>query len=144
MSEYEAYGCIVWPVENLEEESHVTILFLGEKDKLDTTPEKLVEFLSIPRFKAPGFVKATRLEVFGSENKTIVLTIDEKHPSLVQGRYTIKEGLSRVLGISDASSFPDYRPHISLGNPANISSVREVYYLKKPELWWGGKHYQIG
>jgi 2'-5' RNA ligase len=90
---------------------------------------------------APGEVQVTGVEQFGSgeDDAVWVATLDDSELGELQS--SIKAAADR-FGFKDASSFPDYRPHVTLGKktgeepPEAPTSVT----LGPLEAWWGNDH----
>lgn len=140
-TEYDTTATLVWPAiyDAVElPDPHVTILYMGEFADLNTAPEELQKVLR--QFAiAPGEVPISNLSIFGDENKVVVaeLALPEDFRTL---REMIKEETIRAGG-RDASSYPDYKPHVTLRKAVEgetlPGAVEGTVTLLAPQLWWG-------
>ena len=146
MNEYTSSAGLMWPAtfpgsENVDD-PHCTVLFLG-----DVAAQPLANPLALllvvnDYLTAPDDIAVTGLEVFGGgeHSKVWVATLDPA--SLAPLQAGIKAEAVR-WGFKDASSFPDYKPHVTLGRyygedtrPKAPKSVT----LGELEAWWGNEH----
>lgn len=146
MADYSKFASIMWPVpvtRRTPEGSHVTAIFLGEIDKLNVQPSDITKALSSYGHLDQGFVLSNKIEIFGDVEKFLVLTLKTHNSALISQRNRMLDRLTATLGLRDASSFPDYRPHMTLGKTADPDGVPSVMYLEAPQLWWGGVRYNL-
>lgn len=134
--DYKKTACIVWPVLGTDiPEAHVTIVFLGELVGKSRTFLSTVCGLSEIRHITPGEIYSTGTAIFGPPEAPVhVVELEEDGLDTVH--YAILDGLNKY-GVRNASSFPDFRPHVTYGAylPEDIP---DFFTLGYPELWWGG------
>lgn len=142
-------AAIMWPVvyptasnpEHRPKEPHITIVFLGEIEKLDYTKEDVVDAIKETLWDLYVWVKVIGLEWFGPEKNVPVLRVD--HPYL----YVFNEAMKMVLemkGIEFDNTYPEYKPHVTITDEAALDGVWPEMLLAGPvELWWGGEHITI-
>lgn len=121
-----------WPTD--DPQAHCTLFYLGEQQDANFTAQDLFDALDEADLEAPGDVPTAGLELFGEEQDTPVALLD----SLLL-RFQ-KKSLGRVLkekGIEDASSFPQYRPHVTLMNAD--AEIPPTINLGAPQVWWGNE-----
>ena len=137
MNQYSTTGCIVWPVMNTNvPAAHVTIVYLGEVSPVNNGLEKAVRALTEVDLDAPGAVEITGYEVFGRDELVDVATLDPT--PLLPAFESIEAALIRN-GLHNASSFPEYRPHFTLGLHAPDEPLRltqSKILLLSPVIWW--------
>ena len=125
--------------------AHCTLMYLGEISETGLTPEQIIEPLRSVNFESTGIVDVDKLELFGEENNVLVMTL--KSSALDSNFQQVSEVLSAV-GIPNASSFPDYRPHITLNEnykgPTIGFTLPTTIGLGDPELWFGDGRLPIG
>lgn len=142
MSENDESAALMWPAifpgSDKIDIPHVTVLYLGYKNQVPVSASAAL-LVNIDHLEAPGTIATTGLEAFGSDDdKVWVATLDDS--VLGPLREQIKARSARY-GIMDASSYPDYRPHVTLApygkdKPALPRSVT----LGPLEMWWGDEH----
>lgn len=139
MTEYAETAVLVWPVVLPEVNvAHTTVLYLGEVADIDAPKERILEVLaSLPlNISSETEILVTGTEIFGDETKVTVATLDDSVLSMEQ-RF-IKAALEVWAGVKDAGSYPNYRPHVTLGKVGeNVIPTPESVTLKPLELWWG-------
>lgn len=143
MTENAQNACLMWPAmfpgsEEIDD-PHTTVLFLGELDTVPV-PGAAALLVNVDNLAAPGTVQVTGLEVFGPKDDQVwVATLDDTVLGPLRKR--IKEQ-SEKYGIMDASSFPDYRPHVTLAPYSKTApKVPDVVTLGPLEMWWGDEHF---
>lgn len=132
------------PVNGLgPETSHVTLAFLGEQQISDEAALAIADYAAS---LSPDLqVAVTGVDTFGPEEETQkaqVLTLADDVPT------QIRDGLLAVLGehgLQDASDWPDYRPHLTLGydDPTNfeVPQTPESITFDRLGIWTPeGKH----
>lgn len=142
MTEISQSACLMWPAtfpgsEKIKD-PHTTVLYLGELDNVPTSGSAAL-LVNSDYLKAPGEVRVTGLEVFGPDDDQVwVATLDDSVLGPLQAK--IKEQSARY-GIMDASSFPDYRPHVTLGPKSSAKPTPpKTVHLGPLEMWWGEEH----
>lgn len=140
-------ACVVWPVFHDPEYSddrikspHVTVVFLGDTENLPPA-EEIVEVLKGKTAVPRPSLWVEEHKVYGQEQKFDVVTI-EKREDFLEMRQRMVDALAEA-GISDASSWPDYSPHMTLGPEGCGHYSLNTVYLESPVLWYNGKTYQI-
>lgn len=145
MSDYPDSATIMWPAEiDSVDVPHTTIMYLGEIQDLDVSPEEIINVLKNLNLDAPGDVPVQGVEIFGEENKVFVAILETEKLSLM--REYIKAAVQVHLPLQDASSYPDYRPHVTVGSVDNYTGPKEIpasIPLGDIELWWGDDHFTI-
>lgn len=145
MSEYSSSAGLMWPATFPGSEkidgAHVTVVYLGEVSDIRATPNLLLLALD-GLHETVGDVSVVGTEVFGGgeHDKVWVALLDDK--GIGPWREDIKSQLE-ACGIKDASSFPDYKPHVTLGpytEGSKAPKVPETVHLGRLEVWWGDKH----
>jgi len=143
MSEYDDYAAIVmpsiWPYD--KDDSHCTMLALGEIPELQYGPLDVVGVVSA-RMLLPDRVvdvKTDGIQFFGEDADVAVMTL-EKHPILMDLNEEFKATFDWA-GLEYGKTFPDYKPHITLGE--DKSGRMPMVDLYRPELWWGDAHYKL-
>lgn len=121
---------------------HVTVLYLGDRENLHVKP--MYVFLALQDLiNSPGEIAVTGTEIFGEdEDRVWVATLDDSEIGRL--RMQIKELLLEDLGIKDASSYPVYRPHVTLAPYVEGSeppAVPETFMLGDLEVWMGDEHF---
>jgi 2'-5' RNA ligase len=137
MNDYSTTGCIVWPVRELNvPDAHVTVVYLGEISYTDNGLERAVRALKQVESKTPGTVAITGYEVFGQDSLVDVATLDDTY---LLPMFEEIEGALLRNGLRNGSSFPGYRPHVTLG-PANSDAplrlTSDSVFLESPVIWW--------
>lgn len=145
MSEHSQSASLMWPAtfpgsENVDQ-PHVTVLYGGDKSEIELKPLAALLYLK-DLITAPGEVPVTGVEAFGDEDdKVWVAVLDPV--SLVAVRETIKAKLEG-FGLKDASDFPEYRPHVTLGpHSEEQPEAPESVTLGPLEAWWGDDHISV-
>lgn len=141
--DYSDSAGLMWPASfdgsEAVDDPHCTIMFLGNASELRMKPAYI--FMHIFDYlDAPGEIAVVGTEVFGNEEKVWVATLDPAALETLQKG--IQEALSAV-GVENKSSFPDYRPHVTLG-PATSDVAPEapsVVVLGEPQVWLGDERY---
>lgn len=139
MTEYGETAVLVWPVILPEVNvAHTTVLYLGELTDIDVPKERIIEVLaSLPlNITSETEILVTGTETFGDETKVKVAVLDDSVLFLEQK--FIKAALEVWAGVKDAGSYPNYRPHVTLGKVGeNVIPTPASVTLKPLELWWG-------
>lgn len=137
--------CLMWPASfpgsDAIEDAHCTVLYMGDDVDLELDPTLVLSAL-YPYLDAPGVVEVTGVEIFGEDEKVWVATLATNR--LDPLRSDIKEVVHSQLNVSDASSFPTYRPHVTLGpvtDEDNPPAAPTEVTLGSLELWLGYEHY---
>lgn len=138
MLEYTETACIVWPViPKVNESAHCTVIFLGEVVGISGAYYRTLRALKESKLSTPGEVPVKGLEVFGIDKQVWVVTLD---PDPLEGDYNRLLGALRRNGLDSASSFPDYRPHVTLFpyvDDVGGFEYPDSFTLLSPQLWWG-------
>lgn len=120
-------------------EAHCTLMYLGDINDSDLTPESILESLKDIEFNPTGIVDVDKLELFGPENNVLVMTLNS---SDLQENF---DKVSKVL--ENASSYSEYRPHITLNEnytgPTLGYTLPTTVGLGYPELWYGDERFNI-
>lgn len=137
-SEFSKTAVVVWPVASeTVEDAHVTVVFLGEVVEVAGAYGRALQALKEADLSTPGEIPVTGYEVFGEEKKVWVALLDPEALSAEQARL---EGSLRRNGLDNASSFSDYRPHVTIAPYESDDQEFErlaSYTLLSPQLWWG-------
>lgn len=145
MSDYPDSATIMWPASiDSVDVPHTTIMYLGEIQDLDVTPEEIINVLKSLNLSSPGEIPVQGVEVFGEANKVFVAVLEPENLTLQ--RDYIKAAVQVNLPLKDASSYPDFRPHVTVGSVDNYNGPKEIpasIPLGEVELWWGDNHYTI-
>ena len=143
-NDYDHSSTLMWPVPEIDTGAHVTVLYCGEDLKLKLPPWTYLKMLR-GLAEAPGAVAVTGTEVFGEgDNRVWVATLDDTE--LGPLRADIKRFCYDILGFQDASSYPDYRPHVTLGpwtEGSEAPEVPESFDLGALEFWIGNDHHTL-
>lgn len=134
--DHDTTAVIVWPVlYPLAKDAHCTIMYLGETKDIAVAPSDIIA--AVPSI-IPPLVEVTGFEVFGEDEKVWVATLNETY--LTPLRDKIVERLERI-GLENKSSFPIYRPHVTLAPYTGDDQEFAVTYfeLGRPVLWWEDK-----
>lgn len=149
--DFSTVASISWPVEWDAVElpdPHVTVLYMGEIERLKTDPDTLEAALK-QYGVAPGEVPIAHFSVFGPDDgKVLVAELD-----LPEDFLTLREIIKAEVveaGGRDASSYPDYKPHVTIRKlpngteelPDDLPEVETVTVLS-PMLWWGNDYRQL-
>lgn len=121
-----------WPTD--DPKAHCTLFYLGEIQDANFTQDDLFDALDEAQLEAPGDVPTKGLELFGEEKDTPVALLDSLLLRLQ------KRVLGLALGnrdIKDASSFPEYKPHVTLMSPD--VEIPDTINLGAPQVWWGNE-----
>lgn len=135
----------MWPAtfpgsENVDD-PHCTVVYLG---KVKVQPHSALALLLVSNdyLEAPADVAVTGVEIFGGgeDDKVWVATLDDS--KLGPLRAKIKAAIERY-SFKDGSSFPDYKPHVTIskyeGDDSRPEAPKSVS-LGQLEAWWGGEH----
>lgn len=127
-----------WPTD--DPEAHCTLFYLGEMPDISFTQHDLIDALEEANLEAPGEVPTAGLELFGPEKDIPVVRLDSL---LLRTQKAALGYILRGYGVKDASSFPDYQPHVTLVNPQK--EIPTTINLAAPQIWWGNERLeQIG
>lgn len=121
-----------WPAD--DPEAHCTLYYLGEAPDIEFTPDDLLDALDEAQLVAPGEVPTAGLELFGPEKDIPVALLDSL---LLKLQKKMLSGPLTARGIKDGSSFPQYKPHVTMKNPD--TEIPPTVTLGAPEVWWGGE-----
>jgi 2'-5' RNA ligase len=121
-----------WPTD--DPEAHCTLVYLGEIPDANFTQEDLYEALAEVDLEAPGPAHTKEIEFFGEDNDIPVVPLDSMRAKLQKKQLLLA---LNQRGIKDASSFPQYKPHVTLQNPD--VEVPDTITLEAPQIWWGGE-----
>lgn len=125
--------------------AHCTLMYLGEIQETGIRMEQITKALEGIEFEPTGIVDVDGLELFGQDKNVLVMTL--KSSDLEENFRKVSEALSEV-GIENASSFPDYNPHITLNEsykgPTIGFTLPTTVGLGSPELWYGDGRFPLG
>jgi len=114
------------PVRELgPEESHLTLVYLGEQEVGEEVEDAIAEYAQA--LSETIEMPVVGVDILGEDNDAEVLMLAPDTPSQV------RDGLLEVLrehGLDDASEWPEYTPHVTLGY---IPEGEEGEVLKPPE-----------
>lgn len=142
MTENSQSACLMWPAtfpgSEKVQQPHTTVLYLGELSNVPLSGTAAL-LVNTDYLQAPGEVKVTGLEVFGPEDDQVwVARLDDTVIGPL--REKIKKQSARY-GIMDASSYPDYKPHVTLGSKSGPKpAAPKTVHLGPLEMWWGDEH----
>lgn len=118
--------------------AHCTLIYLGYVDEVDFSKEDVLDSVRGMSFGDTGIVDVDGLELFGPESDILVMRLNSS--VLMDNFETVRDELAEN-GIENASSFPDYNPHITLAEnyhgPTIGYTLPTTVGLAKPQLWWG-------
>ena len=142
--DYSDSAGLMWPAtfdgSEAVEDPHCTIMFLGDASALRVSPAYILSAMR-DFLDAPGEVPVTGPEVFGNEEKVWVATLDT---SVLNGLQAgIQEALA-AIGVENQSSFPDYRPHVTIMDAKDetlVPPMPDVVVLGEPQVWLGKERY---
>lgn len=149
MSEFSTSACLMWPVTTPTgtegvggADPHVTVLYLGDSENLHVKP--MYVFLALQDLvNSPGEITVAGTEIFGDDDDQVwVAVLDDSELGRIQSQ--IKGILLEDLGIKDESSYPIYRPHVTLAPYVEGSEppiVPESFALGDLEVWIGDEHF---
>lgn len=147
MSEYSTYGSIMypaaWPTD--VDDPHCTLISFGDNiEALDFGPIDIIGALTdIVWFDGRGTLEANTkgsLSMFGPEqNVPVVELID---PILHAHSDDVRADL-RASSITWDQTYPDYRPHVSVGPSSVSETVPSTITLARPQLWWGDERFNL-
>lgn len=141
MAEYDGNVALVYPAALDFKEAHVTIIFLGtiSEHLAGRSASEIVNALqTVPELDQYLGVRTTE-QVFFGENEDIPVMLVE-NPFLHHNRSVVEELLFDI-GVENASSFTEYKPHITL--PDEDYKLPNVVVLGPPVLWWGDDWFNI-
>lgn len=125
-------------------EAHSTVIYLGDVDNIKASKEEVLKALSSVSYNPTGIVDVSGLELFGPESNILVMTLDSS--DLTENFGKVSEALGSI-GVENASSFPDYKPHVTLNEdyhgPTIGFSLPTTIGLGEPELWWGSEKISV-
>lgn len=125
--------------------AHCTLIYLGEISETGIRIEHVTNALKGIEFNHTGIVDVQGLELFGEDSNILVMTLNSS--DLTENFEKVSKALSDV-GIENASSFPDYKPHITLNEnykgPTIGFTLPTTVGLGSPELWYGGSRFPLG
>ena len=125
-------------------EAHCTLMFLGESGTIGVTLDELRNYLSGLSFEDTGIVDVDGLALFGVDSDVLVMKL--KSSALIDNFEMVRDRLAKV-GVENASSFPDYSPHITLTEnyhgPTIGYTLPTTVGLGKPQLWWGEEVFDL-
>lgn len=141
MSDYPNSVTLMWPV-NGSNELHVTVEYLGEKENVKVRPVWIITAIE-DYISAPGEVLTLGTEIFGEgEDRVWVALVDDSDLAPLQA--SVVQTLQEEFGIENASSYPQYRPHVTVAKYVEGSEppeIPDVYTLGEMELWSGDSHF---
>lgn len=120
------------PVE-LPGDLHTTVMYLGEIDQLNYMDYDVLEALTEVDLNMFIWTEVIGKELFGPDQDIPVLRVDN---SQLQRNFDKVEAALSAVGIKNGSSFPDYKPHITV--PIEVWNAPPKHALLMPaQLWWG-------
>lgn len=135
---------------DLHDEAHCTIEFLGETDEISATPQEIVDALKEFQFEGNLEVQVVGTRIFGikTEEPVIVALLDahDLTPLFEQ----VSSTLSKKLGVENKSSYADetYKPHVTIKpfesyDDLETLNLPETLTLGPLELWWNEERMKI-
>ena len=124
---------------------HCTLIYLGPLSDVDFTQEDVLLSLSGLDFGDIGIVDVDGLDLFGQDKDILVMRLKS---SVLVDNFEAVRGRLAEKGIENASSFPDYSPHITLTEhyhgPTIGYTLPTTVGLGRPQLWWGEEVFDLG
>lgn len=128
---------------------HCTVVYMGELGRLAKVDvDALTEALRAVSV-APGEVPISHFSVFGPDDGKVLVAELE----MTEDFLTLREMIKQIVveqGGRDASSYPDYKPHVTVKKlPNGTEEVPEdlpeqsSVVLQAPMLWWGNDYRQL-
>lgn len=119
-------------------DTHVTSLYIGSVEDVPFTADQLVEALQPYLPLAVGAVFPRELELFGEEKDYLVVSVDDYQLDIV---HSLVLNVVKQLGGKDASSYPDYKAHVTLQEnftgELDKQEIPTKITLGPLQLWWG-------
>lgn len=137
---------VMWPVYFLEDyehgnfdSAHVTCMYLGEMQDINFTKEELL--VTLTNRYSDMFIWATVADrvMFGENSDVTVLTLANSHIHAIHDEV---ESLLNAIGIQSASSFTDYKPHVTVDQETWDNPPNGVL-LGPLMVWWGNERIAI-
>lgn len=117
---------------------HITCMYLGEIPDVNFTREELIDTISgLGQMYFYGEI--TGVERFGPRQDIPVLRVDHQQLYTVQAE--VEKHLAAV-GINSASSFPEYKPHVTV-NEEIFARPPEVVRVHPLMVWWGNERVRL-
>lgn len=145
---FDTTATLVWPVSTRDpealdqrvEDPHVTIVFLGQTENLPSA-EEIVKILTGKVRSIPLPLEIEDLAVFGDVKKYDVALLKKK-AILLDLRERMVATLAEA-GVKDASTWPDYSPHVTLGPEGSDRWIAGTVHLERPVLWYNNVTHEI-
>ena len=151
MSDYTSSAGLMWPAtfpgsENVDD-PHCTVVYLGDVKAPPLDNPLALLLVTNDYLAAPGEVAVTGIEKFptggsGGDAGGAVWVARLDDSTLGPLRAEIKAAAEH-WAFKDASSFPDFKPHVTLGKYNGEDSRPEApksVNLGELEAWWGAEH----
>ncbi len=129
---------------------HCTVVYMGEINRLTKVDvDALTEALK-PYSVPPGRISIDHFSVFGPDDGKVLVA----ELAMPEDFLTLREMIKQVVieqGGRDASSYPDYKPHVTIKKlpnettelPENLPEGGFITLLP-PQLWWGEDYRSLG
>lgn len=135
---------------DLHDEAHCTIEFLGESEEIQASPEGISNALKEFQFEEPLEVRVIGTRIFGIKTgEPVIVALLDSH-DLTPIFETVSKALSEKLGVENKSSYADekYKPHVTIKpfeSYADLESLDlpETLTLGPLELWWNEERIKI-
>lgn len=118
--------------------AHCTLIYLGYTGEVDFSKEDVLNSIRGLDFGDLGIVDVDGLALFGPESDILVMKL--KSSVLLDNLQVVSDRLLEK-GIKNASSYPEYNPHITLTKnyhgPTIGYTLPTTVGLGAPYLWWG-------
>lgn len=136
---------VMWPVDFSPNypfkpvpKMHITNMYLGEMQDVNFDKEELIDRLyGIGQTYFWADVVGT--ERFGPEQDIPVLRVD--HTEIYKVHDEVEYALAAV-GIQSASSFPDYKPHVTVDDEIWAKPPTRVW-VRALMIWWGNERIKL-
>lgn len=121
-------------------DTHVTCVYLGDVADITFTKDELLKALRPYIPLDVGQVFPRSLELFGENKDYLVTTLEDFQLDIIN---SLVLNIVKGIGGSDASSFKDYKPHVTLqdeftGSVDNFELPSKIV-LQPLQLWWGNE-----
>jgi 2'-5' RNA ligase len=135
-----------------DEEKHATLLFLGEMGTLpDNAKSELVNTLQMVSSMVEPFREGVRevARLGDEEPPALVSMLHGRHLSNIRDTLQVNPAVREFMG--NASQFPSYTPHVTLGYPdyKGEAEIRKIagrlgsIRFDRLALWWGDERLEF-
>lgn len=144
-------GAVMWPVvypqmadpKYQPKDPHITVVIFTDinNPELGYTRQDVMDAVAHTMYEVFVWPKVEGVEWFGENQDIPVLRVH--HSFLNAYRESLLVELE-ARGIPVDTTFPDYKPHVTITDEAALDGVYPQHLLAGPvEVWWGGEHYQM-